>query len=164
MPPVWKLNSAQILALACLGVALGAWLKRKLPVLDRLDIPVPIAGGMAFALATLALHGRIVNFEADTSLQTLLMIAFMTTIGLNARLELIRRGGVGVIKLLAIASVGAFLQNVLGMGLAKALGVDPRLGILTGSVALTGGPATAAAFGSTFERLGVEGASSVALA
>jgi glutamate:Na+ symporter, ESS family len=164
VPPVWKLNSAQILALACLGVALGAWLKRKLPVLDRLDIPVPIAGGMAFALATLALHGRIVNFEADTSLQTLLMIAFMTTIGLNARLELIRRGGVGVIKLLAIASVGAFLQNVLGMGLAKALGVDPRLGILTGSVALTGGPATAAAFGSTFERLGVEGASSVALA
>lgn len=164
MPPVWKLNSAQILALACLGVALGAWLKRKLPVLDRLDIPVPVAGGMAFALAALALHGRVVNFDADTSLQTLLMIAFMTTIGLNARLELIRRGGVGVIKLLAIATLGAFLQNVLGMGLAKALGVDPRLGILTGSVALAGGPATAAAFGGTFERLGVQGASSVALA
>jgi glutamate:Na+ symporter, ESS family len=164
VPPVWKLNSAQILALACLGVALGAWLKRKLPVLDRLDIPVPVAGGMAFALAALALHGRVVNFDADTSLQTLLMIAFMTTIGLNARLELIRRGGVGVIKLLAIATLGAFLQNVLGMGLAKALGVDPRLGILTGSVALAGGPATAAAFGGTFERLGVQGASSVALA
>lgn len=133
-------------------------------MLDRLDIPVPVAGGMAFALAALALHGRVVNFDADTSLQTLLMIAFMTTIGLNARLELIRRGGVGVIKLLAIATLGAFLQNVLGMGLAKALGVDPRLGILTGSVALAGGPATAAAFGGTFERLGVQGASSVALA
>ncbi len=50
------------------------------------------------------------------------------------------------------------------MALAKALGVDPRLGILTGSVALAGGPATAAAFGPTFERLGVHGASSVALA
>jgi glutamate:Na+ symporter, ESS family len=106
----------------------------------------------------------VANFEADTSLQTLLMIAFMTTIGLNARLELIRRGGVGVIKLLAIATLGAVLQNVLGMGLAKALGVDARLGILTGSVALAGGPATAAAFGGTFERLGVQGASSVALA
>lgn len=164
MPPVWKLNSAQILALACLGVALGAWLKRKAPLLDRLAIPVPVAGGMAFALAALAMRGRIANFEADTSLQTLLMIAFMTTIGLNARLELIRRGGAGVIKLLAIATLGAFLQNVLGMGLAKALGVDARLGILTGSVALAGGPATAAAFGGTFERLGVQGASSVALA
>jgi ESS family glutamate:Na+ symporter len=164
VPPVWKLNSAQILALACLGVALGAWLKRKAPLLDRLAIPVPVAGGMAFALAALAMHGRIANFEADASLQTLLMIAFMTTIGLNARLELIRRGGVGVIKLLAIATLGAVLQNVLGMGLAKALGVDARLGILTGSVALAGGPATAAAFGGTFERLGVQGATSVALA
>jgi glutamate:Na+ symporter, ESS family len=164
VPPVWKLNSAQILALACLGVALGAWLKRRVSLLDRLNIPVPVAGGMAFALAALAMRGRVANFETDTSLQTLLMIAFMTTIGLNARLELIRRGGVGVIKLLAIATLGAFLQNVLGMGLAKALGVDARLGILTGSVALAGGPATAAAFGGTFEHLGVQSASSVALA
>lgn len=164
MPPLWKLNSPQILALASLGVALGAWLKRKVPLLDRLEIPVPIAGGMVFALIATALHGRVVNVEGDSSLQTLLMIAFMTTIGLNARVDLIRRGGIGVVKLLAIASLGAFLQNALGMALAKALGVDARLGILTGSVALAGGPATAAAFGATFERLGVHGASSVALA
>jgi glutamate:Na+ symporter, ESS family len=164
VPSVWKLNSAQILALACFGVASGAWLKRKVPVLDRLEIPTPVAGGMAFALAALALHGRVMSFESDTSLQTLLMIAFMTTIGLNARLQLIRRGGIGVVKLLAIASLGALLQNLLGMGLAKVLGLDPRIGILTGSVALAGGPATAAAFGPTFERLGVPGASSIALA
>lgn len=164
MPPVWKLNSAQILALGCVGVALGVWLKRKLPLLDRLNIPVPVVGGMAFALLALALRGRVVNFEGDTSLQTLFMIAFMTTIGLNARVQLIRRGGIGVIKLLALASAGAFLQNLLGMVLAKALGVDPRLGILTGAVALAGGPATAAAFGPTFERLGVHGATAVALA
>lgn len=164
MPPVWKLNSAQILALACIGVALGAWLKRKVPLLDRLEIPVPVAGGMVFALAALALHGRIMNFESDASLQTLFMIAFMTTIGLNARFELIRLGGIGVAKLLGIATAGALLQNLLGMALAAALGVDARLGILTGSVALAGGPATAAAFGPTFERLGVRGASSIALA
>ncbi len=164
MPPVWKLNSPQILALACLGAALGVWLKRRLTLLDRLEIPAPVIGGTVFALAALALHGRVMNFEADTTLQTLLMIAFMTTIGLNARVELIRRGGIGVVKLLAIATLGALLQNVLGIVLAKALGIDLRLGILTGSVALAGGPATAAAFGGTFERLGVAGATSVALA
>lgn len=164
MPPVWKLNPAQVLALASLGVALGFWLKRRLPLLDRLDIPVPIVGGTVYALLTLALHGRVVNLEVDTTLRDLLMIAFMTTIGLNARVELIRKGGVGVIKLLAIATVGAVLQNVLGIALATALHVDPRLGILTGSVALTGGPATAAAFGGTFEKLGVQGATTVALA
>ncbi len=155
---------AQVLALACIGVALGAWLKRKLPLLDRLDIPVPVVGGMVYALLALALHGRVLNLEADTSLRDLFMIAFMTTIGLNARLELIRKGGIGVIKLLAIATVGAALQNVLGIALARALQVDPRLGILTGSVALAGGPATAAAFGSTFEKMGVQGATTVALA
>jgi ESS family glutamate:Na+ symporter len=164
VPPVWKLNPAQVLALACLGIALGAWLKRKLPLLDRLDIPVPIVGGMVYAFLTLALHGRVVNLEADTTLRDLLMIAFMTTIGLNARVELIRKGGAGLIKLLAIASIGALLQNVLGIALAMALRVDPRLGILTGSVALAGGPATAAAFGGTFEKLGVQGATTVALA
>lgn len=164
MPPVWKLNPAQVLALACLGVALGAWLKRKLPPLDRLNIPVPIVGGMVYALLTLALHGRIVNLEVDITLRDLLMIAFMTTIGLNARLELIRKGGAGVVKLLAIASLGAALQNALGIALAAAFRIDPRLGILTGSVALAGGPATAAAFGGTFEKLGVQGATTVALA
>jgi glutamate:Na+ symporter, ESS family len=164
VPPAWKLNAPQVLALACIGVALGAWLKRKLPLLDRLAIPVPVVGGMVYALLALALHGRVLNLEADTSLRDLFMIAFMTTIGLNARLELIRKGGMGVIKLLAIATVGAALQNVLGIALARALQVDPRLGILTGSVALAGGPATAAAFGSTFEKMGVQGATTVALA
>jgi len=164
VPPAWKLNPAQVLALACLGVALGAWLKRKLPLLDRLDIPVPVVGGMLYALLTLALHGRVVNLEVDTTLRDLLMIAFMTTIGLNARLALIRKGGALVIKLLVIATIGAALQNVLGIALATALRVDPRLGILTGSVALTGGPATAAAFGATFEKQGVQGALTVALA
>jgi ESS family glutamate:Na+ symporter len=112
----------------------------------------------------MALHGRVVNLEVDTTLRDLLMIAFMTTIGLNARLELIRKGGAGVVKLLVISSIGAALQNVLGIALAKALHVDPRLGILTGSVALAGGPATAAAFAGTFEKLGVQGALTVALA
>ncbi|HEV3317551.1 MAG TPA: sodium/glutamate symporter [Candidatus Angelobacter sp.] len=162
--PTWKLGAVQVLALGCLGVAIGSWLKKKLPVLDRLCIPTSIVGGMVFALAALALHGRYVNFEADTTLRDLLMVAFMTTIGLNARLELIRRGGVKVILMLALAGGGAVLQNLLGIGLAKLLGVNPLVGILSGSVALTGGPATAAAFGPTFEKWGVAGATELATA
>ncbi|HEY2013522.1 MAG TPA: sodium/glutamate symporter [Bryobacteraceae bacterium] len=164
MIPTWKLSAVQVLGLACLGVLLGAWLKRKLPLLDRLNIPVSIAGGMVFALIPLVLRDRYLNLDGDTVLRDMLMIAFMTTIGLSARLQLIREGGVKVIKLLAIGSVGAVLQNLLGMGIAKVLGVDARLGILAGSVALTGGPATAIAFGGTFEKMGVTGASAVAMA
>ncbi len=164
MIPTWRLNAAQVLGLACLGVWIGGWLKRRLPLLDRLNIPVSIAGGMVYALAALALHGRYLNLEADVVLRDLLMIAFMTTIGLSARLDLIRKGGAGVAKMLAIASFGAVLQNLLGMALARGLGIDARLGILSGSVALCGGPATALAFGGTFEKMGVTGATATAMA
>ena len=162
--PTWKLNAVQVLAVGCLGVVIGAWLKKKLPVLDRLCIPTSIVGGMVFALAALALHGRYVNFEPDTTLRDLMMVAFMTTIGLNARLELIRRGGVKVILMLGLAGGGAVLQNLLGIGLARLLGVNPLVGILSGSVALAGGPATSAAFGPTFEKWGVAGATELATA
>ncbi|HTS24463.1 MAG TPA: sodium/glutamate symporter [Bryobacteraceae bacterium] len=164
MIPTLKLSAVQVLGLACCGVLLGGWLKRRVPLLDRLNIPVSIAGGMIFALLTLLLHDRFANVEADDVLRDMLMVAFMTTIGLSARLKLLREGGRQVVLLLAIGSVGAVLQNLLGMGLAKVLLLDPRLGILAGSVALTGGPATAIAWGGTFEQRGVTGASAVGMA
>ena len=153
-----------MVGLACLGVVLGGWLKRKLPLLDRLNIPTPIAGGMIYAVLALVLRDRVVNIEADSVLRDLFMVAFMTTVGLSARLQLVREGGLGVVVLLAIATVGAVLQNLLGMGLAALLHVDARLGILTGSVALAGGPATALAFGPVFEKMGVPGATAAAFA
>ncbi|HEY4838788.1 MAG TPA: sodium/glutamate symporter, partial [Candidatus Acidoferrales bacterium] len=79
-------------------------------------------------------------------------------------IELIRKGGVQVILLLTVASIGAVLQNLLGIGLAKLFGINPLVGIISGSVALTGGPATALAFGSTFEKMGVVGAAEMGLA
>jgi ESS family glutamate:Na+ symporter len=164
MIPTVKISAVQVLGLAALGVVIGMWLKRRIPLLDRLNIPVSILGGMVYAVAALVCRDRIVNFDADVVLRDLLMIAFMTTIGLSARLELVRRGGARLLWFLAAASLGAVLQNFLGMALAHALGVDPRLGILTGSVSLAGGPATALAFGGTFEKLGVAGATTVAFA
>src|SRR5579864_747085 len=162
--PTIKLGAVEVLALGGLGIAIGVWLKKHFPILDRLCIPTSIVGGMIFAVAALALHNRIVNFDPDTTLRDLLMIAFIATIGLSARLELIRRGGVQVILLLTVASVGAVLQNLLGIGLAKVFGISPLIGIISGSVALTGGPATALAFGSTFEKMGVTGAAEMGLA
>jgi len=162
--PIWKLSPVQVLALGCCGVLVGDWLKRRVAVLDRLDIPAPIAGGMVYALVALFLHDRWVNLEADTILRDLLMVAFMTTVGLSASLQLIRASSWKILSLLVLASFGAVLQNVLGMGIARVLGMDARLGIMVGSAALAGGPATALAFGVTFEKLGVRGATALGLA
>ena len=164
MIPTWKIGAVQVLGLGCLGVVAGTWVKCRIPLLDRLNIPVPIVGGMLYAVATLVLRDRVVNFDADVVLRDLLQTAFMTTIGLGARLQLIRVGGLRVTWNLAISTLGALLQNLLGMGMARLLGIDVRLGILAGSVALAGGPATSLAFGGTFEELGVHGATTVAFA
>ena len=137
---VWKLNPAQVLGAAALGVIAGAWIKRRVPVLDRLNVPTPIIGGMVYALIALALRDRVVNLDVDTALRDLLLIVFMTTVGLSARWKLLREGGKKVVVLLVVSSIGALLQNFLGIGFAKAMHIDPRLGILAGSVALTGGP------------------------
>lgn len=164
MPLAVKLNAIQVLALAALGVALGEWLRAHFAVLRRLSIPGPVAGGLVYAFLTLVLRGRWVNFEMDMALRDILMVAFFTTIGMAASWKLIRAGGAQVLLYLALATAGAVLQNLLGMAMARGFGLNPLLGIISGSVALAGGPATSLAFGGTFEKLGVAGASALGLA
>jgi Na+/glutamate symporter len=51
------------------------------------------------------------------------------------------------------------LQNIVGISLAKVLGLDPLIGLITGSVTLTGGHGTAGAWGTVFEQdHGIQGA------
>ncbi|HSI06918.1 MAG: sodium/glutamate symporter [Myxococcota bacterium] len=162
--PLIELSAVQVLAVACFGVLLGTFIKHRAPIFDRLNIPAPIVGGLVFAVAILLMRDRVLNVKLDNSLQDILMVAFFTTVGMGASLSLLKRGGVQVAIFFGIASAGALLQDLLGIGLAKLLGVSPLLGIVAGSVALTGGPATALAFGKTFEEMGVAGASAIGVA
>ena len=153
-----KLNAVQVTALAAFGIAMGVSLKARFPVLDRLNIPASIVGGLVYAVAALVLRDRWLNLEMDMALRDILMVAFFTTIGMGASLRLVKEGGSQVLWFFAIATAGAVLQNALGIGIAKLFHLSPLMGIISGSVALTGGPATALAFGSTFEKMGVPGA------
>lgn len=155
-----QLDAIQVLALSCFGLVLGGWLKRRFHLLDDLNIPAPIVGGLLYALAMLALRGRV-NFELELSLQRVLMVAFFTSVGLGASIVLVRKGGPQVLLFLVVATVGAVFQNGLGVGLSQLFGLNPLLGIVSGSVSLTGGPATALSFGKTFEALGVNGATTL---
>ncbi|MCC7173692.1 MAG: hypothetical protein IT159_00730 [Bryobacterales bacterium] len=156
--PLLKLNAVQVLALAALGVLLGGWLKGRFRLLDRLNIPAPVAAGMVYALLTLTLRDRFLNLETDMVLRDILMVAFFTTVGMSVSLRTLGRGGSQVLRFFSLAVFAAVLQNLLGIALARLFGLHPFIGIITGSVALTGGPATALAFGGTFESLGIAGA------
>ncbi len=160
-----QLDAVQTLALAGLALFLGYGLCRTIPVLGRYNLPPPVIGGLVFALAAWAAHSRDATlFVLDTSLQTPLMIAFFTTIGINASLWLLKISGRQVLVFLALASGFAVVQNLLGMTVASGFGLHPLFGVLAGSTTLTGGPATGLAFAPLFERAGVAGAESIAVA
>jgi len=153
------------LAAAGLVLFLGYGLQRRVRVLSRYNIPAPVVGGLLVALAVTALRAaghQPVTF--DITLQPPLMIAFFTSIGFGASVPLLRSGGPAVAVFLGLATLVAVLQNVAGALVAVSLGVPPLLGVLAGSVTLTGGPATGLAFAPLFEQAGVTGAATLAVA
>jgi len=97
-------------------------------------------------------------------MQPNLMLAFFATIGLGADLKLVARGGRALVLFFLCVAAVLVLQNLVGVGLAHALGVDARVGILAGSVAMAGGHGTGAAWGAQFEAAGLAGAAGIALA
>ena len=152
---------------AVAGVVLfaGYGLRRAIPLLARLNLPAPVVGGLVVAIAMTVAHSRGVQLvRFDTTLQTPLQNAFFTSIGFGASYQLLRLGGPLVLRFFIFAASVAILQNVVGAAVALALGQEPLLGVLAGSVTLTGGPATGLAFAPLFEQAGVTGAATVAVA
>ncbi len=66
---------------------------------------------------------QLVRF--DTTLQTPLQNAFFTSIGFGASYQLLRLGGPLVLRFFLFAAAVAVLQNVVGAGVAVALGQEP---------------------------------------
>jgi ESS family glutamate:Na+ symporter len=160
------LNLDLIHTVAFAGIVLfvGYGLCRWIRPLSRYNIPAPVVGGLIVALIILvARHYNFVPFKFDTTLRDPLMIAFFTTIGFGASLSLLKVGGPQVLIFFLIATVAAVFQNVIGALIALPFGLHPLFGVLSGSVTLTGGPATGLAFAPLFEQAGVQGASTIAI-
>lgn len=160
-----QLDMYQAAAVAALVLLLGLFLVRNLDLLRRYCIPEPVAGGVVFALAHLALRqAGILEISFDSTLQTFFMVVFFCSVGFTACFRLLKKGGLQVLLFLGIAVMMCVLQNGLGTFIASAFGLDPRLGLATGSIPMVGGHGTAASFGPLLEKAGVSGASAVAIA
>lgn len=160
-----KFDLVFTLALAALFLYIGYALQRRIKFLARSSIPAPAIGGLLFALAVLLLHSRgTLTVTIDSSLRAPLQTAFFTTIGLSATLALLRAGGWRMGFFWLIASALAIVQNVVGIGLARAMNAPAPLGIICGALTLTGGPATGLARTSDFEQLGITGAGALIIA
>jgi ESS family glutamate:Na+ symporter len=168
--------------LAIPTLLLGEWMTRRVGALGRFNIPAPVVGGLAVSalILLLGLTGAgdvrfvtktdaawwtwLVTTETEWAARpaknvTLpLMVGFFTCIGLNATWDVLRRGSGQVLLFLLIGTALAVAQNGIGVALAHALGVDPLLGLVCGSMTMTGGHGTAIGFAPILEKEGLASA------
>ncbi|WCR28787.1 sodium/glutamate symporter [Paenibacillus thiaminolyticus] len=159
------LNQVNTIFLAVALLVLGTFIVKKTGVLQRFCIPAPVVGGLLFAIiATILKTTGLLSITLDTSLQSLFMLTFFTTVGLGASFQLIKLGG----KLLVIYWLAcgflALAQNVIGVSLASLFGIHPLIGMMAGAVSMEGGHGAATAFGQTIEEMGIPSALSIGIA
>lgn len=160
-----EINQITTVFLAVALFALGGWLINKIGFLKRFCIPAPVVGGLLFAaLTTILKTTGVLEISLDTSLQSLFMITFFTTIGLGASFKLVRLGGKLLIIYWLACGFLALMQNVIGVSLAKLMGIHPLIGMMAGAVSMEGGHGAAAAFGQTLEDLGISSAMTIGAA
>lgn len=163
---MYHLDVYGTLVAATLVLLIGRKLVKSVPFLERYTIPEPVAGGLLVAVLLLAFKS-FMDWEVsfDLSLKDPLMLAFFATIGLNANLASLKAGGKALFIFIFVVVGLLLVQNTVGIALAKMLGLDPLMGLLAGSITLSGGHGTGAAWGKTFvENYGFMSASEVAMA
>lgn len=160
-----QLDIAQTVGIASVLLVVGEFVKKHVNVLERFFIPGPIIGGLLFSLVSLIGYTTdLFTFTFYDNMRAFLLLVFFTTIGFSASFGLLKKGGIGVVLFLAAAVGLVLIQNTLGVGLAMALGVHPMIGLAAGSISLTGGHGTSAAFGPLLEQAGAVGALPAAIA
>lgn len=160
-----NLDIYQTMTLAAIAFYLGLYFRKKINILAKYCIPAPVIGGLLFALIITILRVfNIATITLDTTLQNIFMTAFFTSVGFTASLKILKKGGIKVFVFLILSTILVVSQNLLGAGLAKIFGLNPLLGLCTGSIPMVGGHGTAGSFGPLLEDMGIKGATTVSFA
>ena len=160
-----ELDMIQTAGIGALALIVGMFLTRKVSFLQKFCVPSPVSGGIIFSLITLVLYGWfdvVVSF--DGTLKDVFMLAFFTSVGFQSDLKVLKQGGRLLIIMLTLLVVVIALQNLMPMGIACLMGVDPLIGMASGSISMTGGHGTAAGFASVLEGMGLSGAGTIGMA
>jgi len=125
----------------------GKAINERLAALREYNIPEPVTGGLLFSVALGVVYlfsGVKVDF--DLTARDILLVYFFTVVGINAHVGDLVRGGKPLAVLLAVTVAFMFAENLAGIGAARALGLDPSVGLLAGSISMTGGHGTTIAW------------------
>ena len=160
-----NLDMYQTVAVAVLALFIGVLLKERIKFLTTFCIPAPVVGGMIFAVIFCVLYASgIMEINFDETLRNVCMVMFFTSVGFQANMKVLKSGGKGTFIFLILVLLLIILQNTLAVGLSKAIGISPLIGMCTGSIPMIGGHGTAGAFGPLLEDMNVEGATTLATA
>lgn len=153
------------MALVSIVFCLGKYLRREMSIFSKYCIPPAVVGGFIFALLTLILKiTGVATLNLDTTLQSLFMTAFFTSIGFTASFSILKKGGAKVVAFLVLSVLLVICQNIIGISLANLFNLPSLLGLCTGSIPMVGGHGTAGSFGPILEDMGVKSATTVSVA
>ncbi len=141
------LDGRQTIIIAILVLYLGKLLIGKIAFLRNFNIPEPVVGGLIASVVFGLIYAIFdLQFEFALDVRNELLIAFFTTIGLSSRFETLLKGGaqLGILLVLAVIYLG--IQNGTGVLVATLAGFDQLVGVIGGSVSLSGGHGTAIAW------------------
>ena len=160
-----EINKYLTLAIAVGVLMLGRFLRKRIRFLETFCIPAPVVGGLVVAIISCILYVcGVVEFIYDDTFREICMVFFFTSVGFQANLAVLKEGGKDLVIFLLQVIVLIVLQNVLAVGVSRLLGVNPLIGMCTGSVPMVGGHGTAGAFGPVIEDFGIQGATTIATA
>ena len=160
-----ELDMIQTAGVGALALIVGMILTRKVAFLQKFCVPSPVSGGIIFSFLTLALYGWCdIEVSFDGTLKDVFMLAFFTSVGFQSDLKVIKQGGRLLVIMLTLLVVIIALQNLMPMGITRLMGVDPLIGMVAGSISMTGGHCTAGGFASVLEGMGLHGAGTVGMA
>lgn len=159
------LDMYQTLAIAVVVLMLGQFLKMKINFLEKFCVPAPVVGGLIFAIFTCVCYVTgIAEFDFDDTLREVCMVFFFTSVGFQANLKVLKKGGKSLIVFVLLVVVLIFVQNFLAVGVASVLGLNKLIGMCTGSIPMVGGHGTAGAFGPVLEDFNISGATTICTA
>lgn len=165
MKSVLELDMLQTAGLGALALVLGMCLTRRVKWLQRFCIPSPVSGGIVFSVVSLMLY-KLWNVELvfDGTLKDVFMLVFFTSVGFQSNLKVLRRGGSTLLLMLGVLAFIIVVQNVLPLGIAWIMGVNPLVGMAAGSISMAGSHGTAGGFSAVLEGMGLSGAGTIAMA
>ncbi len=160
------LDGRQTIVLAILVLFLGKFLTSKIAFLRNYNIPEPVSGGLIGSIVFGLIYGIFdLQFDFALDVRDELLIAFFTTIGLSSRFSTLLKGGAQLAILLVLAVVYLAIQNGTGVLVAMLAGFDKLVGVIGGSVSLSGGHGTTIAWTPVFrDQYGIDFAGEIGIA